>query len=528
MILKLLIVDDEKYIRDLIRLSIPWDSLGITVCGEAAYGEEALQLIEECHPHIVFTDICMEYMDGIELSQKIHAKYPDIKIIIISGHNKFDYAAKGMEAGVSAYLLKPFDEDRVTAVLENIKKEIMEEHESRLEKARLKLCIEENQSYLIESNLNQLLYSSKNAHNTLKRLSHLNVHFSEPFFQTAILQHEPAEDTSSYDSFLTEIEVKSLVDDSINTMEDVYAFYDIYHNLTILNTRSGISLLTLCNTLLEKILASIPCKLTIGIGTVASTLSQIRTSYEHALDAVRYKRILGDNQVIIYDNISITANDRDFQMSDHIPTLLEYIKTENSSKLAELIRFCVRSSIPQNSDLVPVRITVSTIINILMELLIQYDLREHECFQFCLSAYERLFRLETIDELTNMTINLSKSIIESFSEIRAQKSSSIIHSILDYITENYSDPNLSLTVVAEHFYLNPSYLSRLFKQTTNLNFSSYLTTLRLTNAAKLLVTTSLKSYEISEKVGFRDAKYFSICFKKYHGMTAKEYRIANQ
>lgn len=99
-----------------------------------------------------------------------------------------------------------------------------------------------------------------------------------------------------------------------------------------------------------------------------------------------------------------------------------------------------------------------------------------------------------------------------------------IQEIVSYINENYMVPELSLQYIARLFYLNPSYISRAFKQETGENWVEYLTKIRMERAIQLLKTTDKRCYEISQEVGFSDAKYFSTCFKNYTGQTVNEFR----
>lgn len=99
-----------------------------------------------------------------------------------------------------------------------------------------------------------------------------------------------------------------------------------------------------------------------------------------------------------------------------------------------------------------------------------------------------------------------------------------IREVLTYLKENFRDPSLTLQSVADRFFINPSYLSRAFKQDTGKTFVAYLTGMRMEEAARLLSSEGLRSYEAGELVGIPDAKYFGVCFKKYKGLTLAEFK----
>ncbi len=104
---KVLIVDDESLLRNLIRMSIDWEGNGMTVVGEAGSAQEAFPLVEELTPDIIFTDICMPVMDGIDFARAVMEKHPRIRIAVVTGYDDFVYAQRSIHAGIIGYLLKP-------------------------------------------------------------------------------------------------------------------------------------------------------------------------------------------------------------------------------------------------------------------------------------------------------------------------------------------------------------------------------------------------------------------------------------
>jgi two-component system response regulator YesN len=120
---KVLIVDDERIIRDGIANVINWEENGFTLLGTAADGIDAYERIKNNVPDIVITDIIMPGMNGIDLIAKVSEEYKDITFIILSGHGEFDYASRAMTFGVKYYILKPCDEDTIMQTMEKVKKE---------------------------------------------------------------------------------------------------------------------------------------------------------------------------------------------------------------------------------------------------------------------------------------------------------------------------------------------------------------------------------------------------------------------
>ena len=108
--IKVFLVEDEIIIREGIRYNIDWEKEGLEFVGEASDGELAYPLIQKTKPDILITDIKMPFMDGLELSRLVKQEMPEVKIIILSGYDEFEYAREGIDIGITDYLLKPVSE----------------------------------------------------------------------------------------------------------------------------------------------------------------------------------------------------------------------------------------------------------------------------------------------------------------------------------------------------------------------------------------------------------------------------------
>ncbi|MDF2668751.1 MAG: hypothetical protein K0R67_1057 [Paenibacillus sp.] len=137
--------------------------------------------------------------------------------------------------------------------------------------------------------------------------------------------------------------------------------------------------------------------------------------------------------------------------------------------------------------------------------------------------YAALMSKQTLSDDTPEELN---RVLPPFREQQGkpQQQSGMIQDIKKYIDEHYTE-NISIVSAAEHFYLNPSYLSQLFKKKTDDTFLNYVTNTRLEKAKSLLQDTDLKVYEISSQVGYKDPKYFSKIFEKKIGVKPSDYKL---
>ena len=142
--LKVFLVEDECVVREGLRDCIDWERYGFEFCGDAPDGELALPQIRKLRPDILITDIKMPFMDGLALSKLVCAELPETRIILISGHNDFEFAQEAIEIGVEQYLLKPVTKASLLKTLEDVSRKIDEERE---QKAYLRQFQQEGQEY---------------------------------------------------------------------------------------------------------------------------------------------------------------------------------------------------------------------------------------------------------------------------------------------------------------------------------------------------------------------------------------------
>lgn len=129
--LKVFLVEDESIVREGLKNNIPWREYGYQFMGEASDGEVALPMIRKIRPDVLITDIKMPFMDGLALSQIVTQEIPDIKIIIISGYDEFEYAQRAIRVGVEQYLLKPITRGGLRKVLLELREKIESEREQK-------------------------------------------------------------------------------------------------------------------------------------------------------------------------------------------------------------------------------------------------------------------------------------------------------------------------------------------------------------------------------------------------------------
>lgn len=128
---KLIIVDDEKGIREGIACCYPWEELGFEVAASFPDGRNALEYIERYCVNAVLSDVRMPKMDGLELSKHLFKSYPGIPVVLLSGYAEFEYARTALRYGVREYILKPVKYDNIVSAFTAIREELDQRQEEK-------------------------------------------------------------------------------------------------------------------------------------------------------------------------------------------------------------------------------------------------------------------------------------------------------------------------------------------------------------------------------------------------------------
>ena len=206
--LKLIIADDEKWVRTAIKSIIRFDDQEFVLASEASNGIETLELCRQHEPDILITDIMMPGLNGLELISELARTQPEIKIVVISGYNDFDYARTAMRYGVKDYLLKPVDENELNQVLNRIKNEIREKERQKLERESRQKQYEKVLPVIYEAFLNKLISrNNMTVENIRSEAEKYGIDLSGDTFTVCVISPDTGtqngEDQEAYDYYRT-------------------------------------------------------------------------------------------------------------------------------------------------------------------------------------------------------------------------------------------------------------------------------------------------------------------------------------
>ena len=485
--LKLIIADDERIIRETISTIINWKQYDIELVGLCKNGLEAYDTILDETPDIVLTDIRMPGMDGLELIRRISETDLNTQFIILSGYGEFEYAKMAMKYGVRHYLLKPCSEVQILESIQEIAQDCY--RKSSLER-----------SYPAMSSIR---------HNVIFTILNNAICQNRPYDEI-MRAYDPYMDFyfSSYHLFYIYLEefLQQLKPYADSHFPEV-TIHGIYVNCTLLlffkefagNYQD-----------LSQFFSSIkfPGR-SPSLETEDLSFKNLQTLLETVLDKVkRFSMIyyINDFRILSSCNYSFIMEEAEKQLSEALQTG----RTESADSLINLLSEVTDLSfLKQLSNSLLLKITASdnrlSTID-LTEWLLNVN-RERNLEQLKLTLAEKLRKLLSAKPQTSSI-------------------SAMTQQICDYVNEHLSDPNLTLKRIAEqHLFMNTDYVSKKFQKETGTRFSSYLTDVRIERAKQLLVSAeSDKIQTIAEQVGCGNSpQYFSQLFKKKTGMTPSSY-----
>jgi Response regulator containing CheY-like receiver domain and AraC-type DNA-binding domain len=500
--LRLIIVDDEKIIRETVHSIIDWKQLDIEVIGVCKNGIEAYDMILDYSPDIVLTDVKMPGLTGLELIERISKTDNRIEFIILSGYGEFEYAKSAMQFGVKHYLLKPCNQEQIIDVMKNVRNDCYEKRALYAFQDETQTLSSELSNHIIKNLLFEYFTSKANLFDVIKEYE-VFLDFSNTDYELYYIYYLEKENVTL---FLDKLREYFLL-----TYPGI-KFHAIYvsHTLSIFFQRVNTSYEDF-----EHILKNF------YLENIKNVIEYKKESYSNLslLLEILLKRLMRYEVIHLLDNnyhIPIYNHDALFQnMNDLIKILIEKKEKEYDAILKEIHALLGSiHKIELAKAMVPnIILKCSTLLNISQDSISLVDF------------FKEVENCQTIRNIQELTLEKLNEILTT-PPSKAKKYKNFIEKAIQYIDENLSDPTLSLKWIAENYlFMNVDYLSKQFVKQTGFKFSYYLTNARIEKAKTLLQGgDSEKIYLVAEQVGCGNSpQYFSQIFKKHTGMTPTSY-----
>ncbi|NOV04022.1 response regulator transcription factor [Paenibacillus planticolens] len=526
----ILVVDDEAIQRRVLAKMIREARPNCQVL-EAKNGQEALEIIHRDDIDIVFTDIKMPILDGLELIEKMNASSHDIKVIILSGYRYFEYAQKAIQLGAFDYLVKPVKEESIAQTLEKVESSIRKEQTNLLENEEIKQQLNRTLSVYYERLLTDWVTGgiAESKCTEIRQqfsLENRGIVIAAKLNDESLLM-EPLYSVDRMKSvMLSGMEDRS---SSIGPSVSFFSGEDKGLLITVLTmdrpyAEESETLTKLLKEFAAQTFEQFGITLTIGIGEERSHLFQeARHSCKEALTAASFRYFLPAQDVIRFSDISGLIRPMHYDYLKEEELFKESIRKTKSEQIVkhvdEWFERILKNGFPYPDQWNKAVIRmVSSTASVIKDFVTDQDYTD-----ILVKAETQLSASSDYVSCKSRFQETLMLFMDILLKSRSKKHESVIETCVHYLEMHYME-DLSLDRVANHLFFSPNYLSLIFKNHLGMTFSKYLTDMRIKKGIELLQNSTLKVYEIAPRVGFKDEKYFYRVFKSRFGVTPDEYR----
>lgn len=518
---KVFFVEDEIITREGIRDNVDWQACGFEFCGEATDGEMALPLLCTTQPDVLITDIKMPFMDGLQLSRIVRERLPQVKIIILSGHDEFEYAQQAIGLGVTEYLLKPVTVQNLQSVLQNLRAQLDQERKEQEKLKRLQQEIADNRAMLRERLLFKLVVGSVSPAEAIENGQLLGLDLISRHYLAVVLKLELRDRTEPYDHDEYQ-QLQEVLIDMAEKNPDIFILRREWGDIILIMKGSTREYLEEERDLLLEEMRQVVKKtryhLDIGVGAVTERIADIRQSFvealvhlQHAVQAeeVETRQTIEQRELLKLDK-KVVENYLRCGSKDEFETFF-------ATYLLPLGETALRSALIKSYIFVDVILATAKLVD-------ELGGEIEEVIPEIHSIESTLPEVQSVEQLREQVYKIVSIGLDYRDSHLSNQRVHLIGQAKEYIEQHYADPDLSLNEVAARANLSPSYFSAVFSQETHQTFKEYLTELRIRKAKELLRMTALRSADIAYRVGYNDPHYFSSVFKRNTGLSPMEFR----
>lgn len=515
----LVIAEDEFTTRRALVNMIRWNELGFEVEEEFSDGKELLDYLKSNVPDVILTDIKMTQVGGLEIARLVAEQKLPIQIVFLSGHKEFSYAQEAVEYHVSHYLLKPIDLSRLRETFRSIKEKLDEQsaQEGRLQD-RLdhysRLVNYEKQQFVTDAYFGALNNKEQMAARLKLVLGKAGADGAARQFLVKIVLVNDAK----YRKFLEDYGQQELQEQVVHVLE----YFDRrleYYPISWSDTKEeGISVLGVfwekeaCRQgtyQTEELQRSIYDILAIQANVVIFQKLDSLEALAHCAENVG-KNGAGSDLIQDMDYLQF--------LQDQKKLLYSYL-CQNSAEQGMELTGALLNSYLRGGLAFAQRQCIYTVTKLLDEVA-GHDLMEwNELYGKCMNPLPAL-QEEGLRSWMEGCVRLMFTYME---RRRDSQNDSSIEKVMEYLRQHYSE-DITLNAVAEAVFLNPVYISRLIKEQTGRNYTDLVMEMRVERAVELLENSDMFVYEIAEKVGYGNLKYFYKVFRKVKGKSPSDYR----
>lgn len=499
---KVMIIDDETMIRWGIHDLLDWEKEGFIFGEDGKDGRDGLKKLLEYRPDLALVDIKMPGMSGLELIREAKEAGYEGCFIILTGYAEFEFAKQAIQYGVKDYLLKPIEEDELAKCVWRIKEELNQKEGERVYHSA-------NEDIAREELLRRIVLQMETREELEEKIERYQISFGEKILCAAILTDRDMLVHKEDGGF--QEKVKVFLQD-----EKVYNEKIVMDNQIVLigfglDYKTWVDLLSKRN---EGIRRRFGEGLLIAVGHNVNQWYDLCYSYEFAKFMLEQEFLFGNYDVLSINTIEQQQQIVECPQPEQFMLLIEVGDLDGiKESVGKLEAYCRKNLMKEMDIKIQLMYNLMTIRNSLEK---KYD---------CLNGHimilmEKMNQSEKLQPLVEL---YCEALQDMCRQIGSDDSATVIKRMYYYMEKNY-DQDLKVEGFAKMFNYNSNYLGKIFRKEMGDSFNNILDTIRIANAKRLLLETDMKVYQISEKVGYNNIDYFYLKFKKYVGISPKEFK----
>lgn len=530
--LRVLIADDEYWIRENMKAVIDWEALGLELLPMATDGEDALGKMEEDPADIVITDVNMPYMSGVELMQAIRQRWPSTVIVVLSGYSDFEYVHQALLAGAIDYILKPLNRSKLLEVIQRAVEQALAQTRRRRERdeeqARLKLAA----SMVSDRDFSQWLHDAKRQEQLQSveaRLFDYEMSFSSyrvvlvklPGFMRNLGRGELPQGVAQ-----AVYRIKAAIEKLAGTGSRL-VIHDLYHanHFLLVTEMDEAALKAGLPARLGEWAALSGVKPRVMVSGGYFSFRDLRRAYDETRRCLAAMPCWGGAQI----GFAPETDKRPVVQRIHPDMQHQLMYTAKQRQRERFEDLLEQTGIyrceKDGWTVMELMHSVNHVVWILRHL------SEEAMNAAQLMGLDSLLELllDAVDRLEfDQMRSLFGQLLDEFfgpaeTAVQSDTMRGIVQRAREYVDAHY-DEALSLNALAQRFHVDDSYLSRMFKQQVGCNLMLYLAGKRIAQAKKLLVQKELSITDVAQMVGYDDYAYFSRVFKRMEGKSPRAYR----
>lgn len=530
-LLRVLLVDDEPFIRKGLAALIDWEAEGYCITGEASNGKSAIQLLEQNEYDLIISDIKMPEMDGIELITYVREnKLSNAKYIFLSGYYDFQYAKTAIQYNCCDYILKPIQKDDLLFTLRKTVEEYQKEAGSEKNK---KVC---EKAYM-ESHLMAIIWGKYDEVN-LKYIEdrmklsgeiayiHCELSLNDEKFYALSEDNKIGQQRKLYS--YAGLLLKNYADHIVyDTMKHTHCYGIGIIYCSYMAEGKGLSKENWLKWIMDELSERVGYEVVATMGDMVNDIRMIVNSYREAIMIRSFRFYMKQDNKLIWTNKKETESKcvKADAFKKQIDDLIHAIEINDRIKIKVYAKDLYKSMMDNNTDPEEVSKDIQYMLYRLLGLAYNQDadINQEEIMQY---IREAVFSSKANYENDQKLQQFSAEYSDYLAQLRQNTAKGTINLIETDIEDNYFE-NISLKSFGEKYYLNSAYLGQLFKKQFGCSFKDYLNNVRVRKAAEMIMNTDKKIYEIAGDVGYKNLEYFINKFEEVYGVTPTRFRKRN-